>query len=158
MMNLILQKTKQGILLTTLLLICLTLFTNKVKAQELKETDPRAKAITDAMSNSALEWNKGDLKDFVSLYDPSATMMMPGGPVGLDSIKSLYEKKYFKGGMPKQNLRYTDMKVRLLGDNYALLTGGFTLYGNNLPERSGRYSLVMILTKHGWMILHDHSS
>jgi len=50
------------------------------------------------------------------------------------------------------------MKVRLLGDNYALLTGGFTLYGNNLPERSGRYSLVMILTKHGWMILHDHSS
>ncbi len=84
-------------------------------------------------------------------------MMMPGGPVGLDSIKSLYQKKYFKGNMPKQNLRYTDMSVRLLGDNYALLTGGFTLYGNNLPERSGRYSLVMVLTKNGWKILHDHS-
>jgi ketosteroid isomerase-like protein len=49
------------------------------------------------------------------------------------------------------------MKVRLLGSDYALLTGAFTLYGNNLPERSGRYSLVMIHAKNGWKILHDHS-
>jgi ketosteroid isomerase-like protein len=32
------------------------------------------------------------------------------------------------------------------------------LYGKNLPERSGRYSLVMQHTKDGWKILHDHSS
>jgi ketosteroid isomerase-like protein len=60
--------------------------------------------------------------------------------------------------MPKQNLKYTDIKVRLPGADYALLTGGFTLYGNNLSERSGRCSLVMIRTKGGWKILHDHSS
>lgn len=46
----------------------------------------------------------------------------------------------------------------MLGDKYALLTGKFTLSGNNLPERSGRYSLVMIYTTSGWKILHDHSS
>ena len=60
--------------------------------------------------------------------------------------------------MPKQNLKYSDMKVRMLGNDYALLTGGFTLYGNNLPERSGRYSLVLQHTAKGWKILHDHSS
>ncbi|HEY2583881.1 MAG TPA: nuclear transport factor 2 family protein, partial [Mucilaginibacter sp.] len=86
------------------------------------------------------------------------TMMMPTGTAGLDVIRSLYEKKYFSGSMPKQNLRYTDMKVRFLGNDYALLTGAFTLYGNNLPERSGRYSLVMKHTVNGWKILHDHSS
>lgn len=126
-------------------------------AQFLPDDSPQAKAITAEMNRSAGEWNKGDLTDFVAIYDPSATMMMPGGTVGLDSIKGLYRYKYFKGGMPKQNLRYTDMKVRLLGTHYALLTGGFTLYGNGLPERSGRYSLVMVYTHGEWKILHDHS-
>jgi len=137
--------------------LCIAFSATKAQAQVLADTDPKAKAITMAMENSANEWNKGNLKAFMDMYDPSATMMMPRGPVGLDSIRSLYVNKYFKGNMPKQNLRYTDMKVRLLGDNYALLTGGFTLYGNNLPERSGRYSLVLTLTKNGWKILHDHS-
>lgn len=129
----------------------------RANAQAPSEDDIRTKEITTAMGNSANEWNKGNLNAFMDLYEPSATMMMPGGPVGLDAIRSLYEKSYFKGSTPKQNLRYTDMKVRFLGKNYALLTGGFVLYGNGLPERSGRYSLVMIHNKHGWKILHDHS-
>lgn len=139
------------------LIFCLGLVCRSASAQFLPADSPQAKAITAAMNLSAEEWNKGDLVDFMKMYDPSATMMMPGGIVGLDSIGGLYRYKYFKGGMPKQNLRYGDMKVRLLGDNYALLTGAFTLYGNGLPERSGRYSLVMVLTKDGWKILHDHS-
>jgi len=118
-----------------------------------------AKEITDAMTTSAEEWNKGHLDAFMDLYDASATMMYPTGPVGMDGIKNLYQKSYFKpDGMPKQNLKYTDMKVRMLGNDYALLTGGFTLYGNNIAERSGRYSLVFQHTAKGWKILHDHSS
>jgi uncharacterized protein (TIGR02246 family) len=128
----------------------------KVRAQATN-VDVATAQITAAMDSSAAEWNKGDLESFMNLYDPSATMMMPSGPVGLDAIRALYVNKYFNGKVPKQNLRYADMKVRLLGDNYALLTGAFTLYGNNLPDRSGRYSLVMIHTKYGWKILHDHS-
>jgi ketosteroid isomerase-like protein len=130
----------------------------KVQAQTPSANDTAAKEIIGAMENSANEWDKGNLEAFMSLYDPSATMMMPTGPVGLDAIRSLYENKYFNGSTPKQNLRFTDMKVRLLGTDYALLTGAFTLYGNNKPERSGRYSLVMIRTGNGWKILHDHSS
>jgi ketosteroid isomerase-like protein len=130
---------------------------NTSMAQFIPDGNAQAKEITAAMQNSAEEWNRGDLENFMLMYDPSATMMMPGGTVGLDSIRGLYQHKYFKGNMPKQNLRYTDMKVRLLGKNYALLTGAFILYGNGLPERSGRYSLIMVRTKTGWKILHDHS-
>ena len=136
---------------------CLLFTINRAIAQILPDDSPQAKAITAAMINSTGYWNQGKLDDFMKMYDPSATMMMPGGTVGLDSIRGLYKYKYFKGNMPKQNLRYTDMKVRMLGDDYALLTGAFTLYGNGLPDRSGRYSLVMVLTKSGWKILHDHS-
>ncbi|WP_295796558.1 nuclear transport factor 2 family protein [Mucilaginibacter sp.] len=135
------------------LMLCLLVASIGAKAQSAE------KEIIDAMNNSALEWNKGHLDTFVSLYDPSATMMYPTGPVGMTGITDLYKKSYFKpDGMPKQNLRYFDLKVRMLGTDYALVTGGFTLYGNNLPERSGRYSLVCIHTKTGWKILHDHSS
>ena len=139
------------------LILCFLLVAFGTHAQTAPESTA-AKEITDAMNNSANEWNKGHLAAFMSLYDPSATMMMPTGPVGMGGIKGLYETKYFKDGMPKQNLKYTDMQVRMLGNDFALLTGGFTLYGKNLPERSGRYSLVLQHTKDGWKILHDHSS
>ena|ERR1700744_2395164 len=134
--------------------LVLFVFTIHARAQN---TQSKEAAIIAAMNNSANDWNKGDLGSFMKMYTESSTMMMPTGPVGLGAIKELYEKKYFNGKMPKQNLYYDEMKVTLLGENYALLTGKFTLTGNNLPERSGRYSLVMVYTKYGWKILHDHS-
>lgn len=135
----------------------LFLIANKSNAQIAPDNDPRVVEITTSMNNSALEWNKGNLQPLMDLYDPTATMSMPAGLVGLDGIRAVYEKYYFVGKMPKQNLRYTDMKVRFLGKDYAILTGGFTLYGNNLPERSGRYSLVMVRKGKTWKIIHDHS-
>ena len=155
-MNITAKKINQRIIQFAVLLLLLFVSANKTQAQAT-DNNPRTKAIISAMNNSADEWNKGNLGAFMGMYDASATMMMPTGPVGMDAIRDLYTKKYFDGGKPKQNLRYTDMEVRFLGRNYALLSGAFTLYGNNLPERSGRYSLVMIHTKNGWKILHDHS-
>jgi len=137
---------------TLILFLSLFVFAMQAKAQGTK-----AAAIIVAMNNSAKDWNAGNLEDFMKMYTDSSTMMYPTGPVGLSSIRDLYEKKYFNGKMPKQNLSYSEMKVTMLGENYALLTGKFTLSGNNLPERSGVYSLVMVLTKDGWKILHDHS-
>lgn len=150
-------KIKKGAIKYAALLLFLAFGLSKVGAQPTNPNDVAAKEIVNAMNGSATEWNNGNLESFMSLYDPSATMMMPTGPVGLDAIRALYVNKYFNGKMPKQNLRYSDMQVRLLGNDYALLTGAFTLYGNNLPDRSGRYSLVLIHTKNGWKILHDHS-
>jgi ketosteroid isomerase-like protein len=133
-------------------LLSLSMLTTQAEAQ-----DAQSKIVA-AMKNSDNDWNKGDLNSFMKMYTDESTMMMPTGPAGINTIKELYEKKYFNGKMPKQNLHYDELKVTLLGEKYALLTGKFTLSGNNLPERSGRYSLVMILTKDGWKILHDHSS
>lgn len=114
--------------------------------------------IVTAMNKSAEDWNKGDLDAFLSLYDSAATFMLPTGPVGISGMKENYQKGFFNGSVPKQNLRFEEMVVRPLGKNYALLTGKFVLFGNNLKERSGRYSLVFIHRKNGWRILHDHSS
>jgi ketosteroid isomerase-like protein len=154
-MNIIAKKIKARFFKFALLPLLFIMAFIKVQAQTSNEI--ATKEIISAMDSSANEWNRGHLGAFMNIYDPSATMMMAKGPVGLDAIRSLYETKYFNGNMPKQNLRYSDMEARLLGNDYALLTGKFTLYGNNLPERSGIYSLVLIHTKNGWKILHDHS-
>lgn len=137
-------------------LLISVLFAVPVKAQSYG--DRQAAMIVAAMKNSENDWNKGDLDSYMKMYIDSSTMMYPTGPVGLNTIRSLYQNKYFDGGKPKQNLHYDDLKVTMLGKSYALLTGKFILTGGNLPERKGVYSLVMILTKNGWKILHDHSS
>ena len=148
------MKARQKI---SLLLSCFLFLSVLTFAQSGADARSRETAIIAAMKNSESDWNKGELDSFMKMYTDSSTMMMPSGPVGLSAIRSLYEKKYFNGKMPKQNLYYDEMKVTFLGTNYALLTGKFTLSGNNLLERSGRYSLVMVYTKDGWKILHDHS-
>lgn len=146
------QNTNRA-LFSLVFMFVFTLYAGAQNSPVSKET-----AIMAAMKNSENDWNKGDLNSFMKMYTGTSTMMMPAGPVGLSAIRDLYQDHYFNGNTPKQHLYYDELKVTLLGEDYALLTGKFTLSGNNLPERSGRYSLVMVLTKEGWKILHDHSS
>ena len=145
------QNTKRT-LFSLAFIFVFTLYAGAQNGVASKET-----AIITAMKNSENDWNKGDLNSFMKMYIETSTMMMPTGPVGLSAIRDLYQNHYFNGKIPKQHLYYAELKVTFLGENYALLTGKFTLSGNNLPERSGRYSLVMIHTEEGWKILHDHS-
>ena len=110
------------------------------------------------MDAATVQWNKGDLDTYMSLYDPSATMMLSCGRVGLDSIRGMYVKYYFPGGHPKQELAYDTYQLTMLGKDYALLTGRFILKANDkYPERKGTFSLTMVRRKDGWKILHDHS-
>jgi len=123
-----------------------------------RQISKNAKSIIDLMNQSAKDWNEGNLDAFMALYDTASTFMLPNGPVGIAGMKENYQKGFFNGKMPKQNLRYEEMVVRPLGKDYALLTGKFVLYGNDLKEKTGRYSLIFVQRENGWKILHDHSS
>ena len=116
------------------------------------------KEIFAAMDTAAAQWNRADLDGYMSLYDRSATMMLSSGRAGLDSIRGMYVKYYFPGGHPRQQLFYDNYELTMLGKNYALLTGRFTLRADeHHPERKGTFSLTMVRRKGGWKILHDHS-
>ena len=147
----LLTTMKKALTLTTV--VILSILGQYAKAQQ-NDKD----LIINAMNKATVDWNKGDLDAYMSLYDPAATMMMPTGRVGLSAIRSMYEKYYFEGKMPKQELAYDTYDLTMLGKNYALLTGRFILKANDkLKERSGTYSLVFIRKKDGWRLLHDHS-
>jgi hypothetical protein len=68
------KKSRRHIVQAVVLLICFFI-TIKANAQVPTDNDPAAKEIIGLMQNSASEWNKGNLKAFMSLYDPSATML-----------------------------------------------------------------------------------
>ena len=122
------------------------------------QSTPAEKEIIASMNDATVKWNNGDLDGFMRLYDPSATMMLSGGRVGIDSIRGMYVHYYFLGGHPKQELSYDTYQLTMLGHDYALLTGRFVLRAKDqLPERHGTFSLTMVHRKNGWKILHDHS-
>ncbi len=114
--------------------------------------------IKHLMQQSATDWNNANLDGFMALYDTAATFMFSTGPVGLEKMRANYERGFFKDGKPIQQLRFEDLEVRMLGTDHALLTGKFVLWGNNLPDRKGIYSLVFVKRNGSWKILHDHSS
>ncbi len=121
------------------------------------QSDPSVTLIG-LMNTSAEDWNRGDLDRFMSLYDTAATFMTGTGPVGIEATRANYQKVFFKGDKPIQNLRYEELVIRPLGNDHALLTGKFVFYGNGLADRTGRYTLVFIKRTTGWKMLHDHSS
>lgn len=114
--------------------------------------------IVTLMNQSSQDWNAGNLDAFMSLYDTASTFMTSKGPIGLQGMRENYQKGFFNGDKPKQNLRYEDLVVRPLGNDHALLTGKFVLFGNNLPEKRGIYTLVFVRRGNTWKMLHDHSS
>ncbi|ANE51685.1 YybH family protein [Flavisolibacter tropicus] len=114
--------------------------------------------IVTVMNQSAQDWNAGNLDAFMAVYDTASTFMLSKGPVGIKGMRENYQKGFFNGDKPKQNLRYEDMVVRPLGNEHALLTGKFVLSGNGLPERRGIYTLIFVRRGNVWKILHDHSS
>ena len=124
-----------------------------------KESNERyTNEIVALMNQSSQDWNAGNLDAFMALYDTASTFMLSKGPVGLKGMRENYQKGFFNGDKPKQNLRYEDMEVRPLGKDHALLTGKFVLYGNGLPEKRGIYTLIFVRRGNAWKMLHDHSS
>src|SRR4051794_11041754 len=110
------------------LVLFLSFFTVACSASK-QASDPNVStAIVGLMNKSAQDWNAGNLDAFMSLYDSESTFMMTNGPVGIAGMKDNYQKGFFDGKMPKQNLRYEEMIVRPLGKEHALLTGKFVLY------------------------------
>jgi ketosteroid isomerase-like protein len=115
-------------------------------------------AIVRTLMASADDWNRGDLDRFIAPYAVESTFMTPAGPVGRTAMIERYREKYFAGGRPEQALRFDDVEVRMLGSDYALMTGRYLLAGGGLPDRSGRFTLIWVRQADGWRILHDHTS
>lgn len=115
--------------------------------------------IRSAIAASSEAWNRGDLRGHLAIYVDTVTFMTRAGPrPGVAAIEESFANTYFRGGQPRQQLRFEQVVVRPLGRDAALQTGRFVLSGGGEPEQSGWFTLVWVRTAQGWRAVHDHSS
>ncbi len=131
---------------------------NSPEKQNSTPTATNPQIFREIMDSSATAWNEGSLEGHLAIYDSAATFMGANGLIGIPALKENFQKKYFNGTKPVQQLAFEEIQVKPLGAEFALITGKFILSGGNQPQNSGRFSLVFGKTKTGWKVLHDHSS
>jgi beta-aspartyl-peptidase (threonine type) len=119
-----------------------------------------ASQITSQLDRAADDWNRGDLKGFLSDYAPESTTTFVDGRRarhGFEFIRQNYASR-FAPGARRDSLRFEEVEARYLKPDLALITARFVLTRGSLVTASGPFTLVMEQRPAGWRILHDHTS
>lgn len=117
------------------------------------------RAVLDAQ---VAAWNRADVPAFMEGYEKSPDLTFSGArgvTRGWQSVMDNYRKRY-PGAEAMGQLRFSDIEVRLVGAECALVLGQFHLTRTEKAggNASGHFSLVFRKTPAGWRIIHDHTS
>ncbi|MBX9723084.1 MAG: nuclear transport factor 2 family protein [Candidatus Obscuribacterales bacterium] len=105
-------------------------------------------------------WNQGDLDKFMSAYlNSEETSYTSGGTEvwGYKALHDRYQNKYGKSPETMGKLSFSDLKCFDLGSKNELAIGRWHLELKT-TTLDGVFSLVLVKSKDGWKILHDHTS
>ncbi len=115
--------------------------------------------LTSRLEHQVAAWNRGDIKEFMSVYwmSPQLTFSSAGKTTrGWQSTLDGYIARYpDKQAMGK--LSFAGLEVYPLGDETALVLGRWKLDRDN-DSPHGVFSLVFRKLDHQWVIVHDHTS
>jgi uncharacterized protein (TIGR02246 family) len=109
------------------------------------------------LDRSAAAWNRGDLATFMESYERSPETVLVGSHAvvhGYDNIRARYAASY-RGGMG--TLSFSDLTVRLLGADYAVVIAHWHLRMAGGKKPGGIFTLVWHRSAAGWRIIVDHS-
>mgnify|MGYP001820521383 CR=1 FL=1 len=121
--------------------------------------DPNVAEITATILAGVEGWNRGDIEGFMGQYWQSADLRFAsGGTVsfGWQTVLDRYKKRY-PDRKTMGHLVFSDLDVRLLGDEAALAFGRWTLEREG-DAPTGLFTLVLKRLPEGWRIVHDHTS
>jgi ketosteroid isomerase-like protein len=144
-------------------LIALILFITlgaSVNAQTKTPANPKtAAAITAVLDAQRDAWNRGDIEGYMDGYARSEnTVFVSGDNVthGWQTVLEHYKKNY--NSREKMGvLTFTDLEVSRISKDAAIVLGRWHLQ-RATDEPHGRFTLIFRRTKHGWKIVHDHTS
>jgi len=124
----------------------------------LAPTD-EVRAVLDKQVES---WNRGDIEAFMTTYLDSPELTFTGRDAvtrGYKPVLERYRKRYATREAMGV-LRFSEIEVRMLGKDAALVLGKFNLTRTEAGggDASGRFTLVLRKTAQGWKIIHDHTS
>jgi uncharacterized protein (TIGR02246 family) len=122
-------------------------------------TDP-APEIRALLEESARGWNAGDLDAFLVTYarDSATTFLTVNGITrGFDAIRARYAARFVPGAI-RDSLRFTELDVRALTPDWALVTARYVLERQDSITATGPFTVVMRRESAGWRMIHDHTS
>lgn len=118
-------------------------------------------AIRQVLVTQQAAWNRGDVVAFMQGYDDSPETTFIGTTIahGYAMILDRYRKKY-ASHETMGHLEFTDLQVRMLGPNHAVVTGRYHLTRTQAGggDAAGVFSLVFEKEPAGWKIILDHTS
>ncbi len=118
-------------------------------------------AIRQVLADQQNAWNQGDVVTFMRGYDDSPQTTFIGKSIehGYQMILARYQRNY---GTPDAmgKLDFSDIAVRMLGAEHAVVTGRFHLARTQAGggDATGIFSLVFEKKAAGWKIILDHTS
>jgi len=140
--------------LRCLLPVVLTLATASLHAEP-------ADAIRQVLTDQVSAWNRGDVAAFMHGYDDSPQTTFIGKTVahGYAMILARYQRTY-TSREAMGHLDFSDLQVRMLGEDHAVVTGNFHLTRSQAGggDAAGVFSLVFEKEPTGWKIILDHTS
>jgi len=144
------------VMLTILLAASLSTPHTAARAQQASEP-----TIQQILRDQADAWNRGDVEAFMHAYKdaPDTTFIGKSIQRGYLPILERYKKAYpNKDAMG--TLDFSEIAVRELGADHAVVTGRFHLSRNTAGggDASGIFSLIWEKTPQGWKIILDHTS
>ncbi|HEY1501702.1 MAG TPA: nuclear transport factor 2 family protein [Acidobacteriaceae bacterium] len=118
-------------------------------------------AIRQVLADQQSSWNQGDIVSFMHSYDDSPQTTFIGKSIahGYQMILARYQRTYASRDAMGQ-LAFSDLDVRMLGDDDAVVTGHYHLTRSQAGggDASGFFSLVFEKKASGWKIILDHTS
>lgn len=123
-----------------------------------------ATQVIEMLHASAASWNDGDMNGFLDDYWRSDDLTFSGATGvtrGWDEVRQRYLRSYWAPGVSRDSLRFEELEVTALGENYALVLGRYVLYRPEEYDQvtsTGHFSLVLKRMEGSWRIIHDHTS
>jgi len=118
-------------------------------------------AIEQVLRDQEAAWNRGDIDSFMRGYKDSPETTFIGKTInhGYQPILERYRKAYATREA-MGTLDFSELAVRMLGSDYAVVTGRYHLArtATGGSDASGIFSLIFEREPEGWKIVLDHTS
>jgi hypothetical protein len=115
------------------------------------------RTIAGLLQRSAHDWNHGNLDAFMRGYEdsPATVYMSRSGVIhGYAAIRAHYATHYGSG---MGALSFSDLSVRRLGDDYAVVFAHWHLALRSGAHPTGNFSLLLHRSAAGWHIIEDYT-
>lgn len=141
---------------TLIIFSFLLLATFHLKAQSIADRED----ILSILNNQENDWNRGDIKAFMTGYWPSDSLTFVGSKgvtYGYENIYQNYLKRYpDRASMGK--LKFTIKEVYFPANEVAYVIGKFHLTRPEKGGAEGHYTILWRKINGKWFIVSDHSS